>query len=380
MVRAPNVRQMFSEPKIVTTKDLKVRAYLTFYFNGERIREYNGNRLGLPLHPNRSTTHSERNKTLAKLHYEVKKALEKGWNPLTDEKPKPVLVIEVLEQLLDEKLASSLSWSYKRDLKFTYDHFIKFVNQYHQKIEITQITPQILDQFLVHFDSTGTNYMNKRRVLGVIFSSAVNKGFLSTNPVLKTQKRKAKATLHKIYKPNQMKQVLSHLIDNYPNLHLCCLITYGCLLRPHEEVRLLTRSHFDANLTQITLGGHENKSGRVRTVHIPQYVKDELLKREIDRLDPGINIISKEELPYNVSYFSRQWSRAIKKMPNGTIEKNQTIYSFRHTAAVNVYHKTKDIHILQQLLGHSNMIVTLKYLRGLGEINLERLKEVMPEL
>ena len=60
--------------------------------------------------------------------------------------------------------------------------------------------------------------------------------------------------------------------------------------------------------------------------------------------------------------------------------KNHTLYSFRHTAVVNVYRKTKDLHILQQMLQHSNMIVTLNYLRGLGEVNDEQLKNSMPEL
>jgi site-specific recombinase XerD len=49
-------------------------------------------------------------------------------------------------------------------------------------------------------------------------------------------------------------------------------------------------------------------------------------------------------------------------------------------AAVQVYRKTKDLNILQQLLGHSNMIVTLKYLRGLGEASNDELRNVMPEL
>ena len=62
------------------------------------------------------------------------------------------------------------------------------------------------------------------------------------------------------------------------------------------------------------------------------------------------------------------------------IKPNQTLYSFRHTAAVNVYYKTKDIYILQQLLGHYDMAVTLKYLRGLGEFNHDQLKNLMPEL
>jgi integrase len=371
---------MFSEPKIIATKDLKVRAYITFYFNGERIREYNGNRLNLPIHPNRSTTNSERNKVLAKLHFEIKKALEKGWNPLIDDKPKAILALDILKLVLDEKLSSSLSWSYKRDLKCTHDNFVKFIQNHHPKIEITQITSQILDLFLVQFDSTGTNFMNKRRILGVIFSSAVNKGYISTNPVLKTQKRKSKATLHKIYTPDQIKKILNYLYEIHPNLHICCLITYGCLLRPHEEVRLLKRNHFNHDLTQITLGGNENKSGRIRTVHVPEYVREILLHREINLLTPEQNILTRTELPFNVSYFSLQWTRAVSKMEKGMVEQNQTIYSFRHSAAINIYRRTKDIHILQQLLGHSNMIVTLKYLRGLGELNSLQHKEFMPIL
>ena len=64
----------------------------------------------------------------------------------------------------------------------------------------------------------------------------------------------------------------------------------------------------------------------------------------------------------------------------GILQKDQTIYSFRHTAAVDVYNRTKDIHIIQQLMGHSTMIVTLNYLRGLGELNSQQLKDALPVL
>lgn len=62
------------------------------------------------------------------------------------------------------------------------------------------------------------------------------------------------------------------------------------------------------------------------------------------------------------------------------IKEKQTLYSFRHSAAVNVYKKIKDNYILQRLLGHITIVVTMKYLRGLGEIELEGLKAAMPEL
>ncbi|MNL18762.1 hypothetical protein D3C87_1399200 [compost metagenome] len=93
------------------------------------------------------------------------------------------------------------------------------------------------------------------------------------------------------------------------------------------------------------------------------------------------NIFTLDECAFNEDYFKTQWSRAkVEMLKSGLIRKGQTLYSFRHTAAINVYRKTKDLHILQQLLQHSNMIVTLNYLRGLGEVNDERLRDVLPEL
>ena len=64
----------------------------------------------------------------------------------------------------------------------------------------------------------------------------------------------------------------------------------------------------------------------------------------------------------------------------GILEKNHTIYSFRHTAAVDVYRRTKDVNLLKSMLGHSSILVTLKYLRGLGEYNEEVLREAGPRL
>ncbi|KQR65350.1 site-specific integrase [Pedobacter sp. Leaf176] len=58
----------------------------------------------------------------------------------------------------------------------------------------------------------------------------------------------------------------------------------------------------------------------------------------------------------------------------------QTLYSFRHSAAVNVYRKTKDLDIVKRMMGHSDMIVTLKYLRSLGEYTDDSLRDFMPDL
>ena len=378
---------MYTEPKISNAENVGQRCFIYFQYNNKRYKFYNGKRLNLPLNPNRCQDLTERKKHLLKLAFEFEKALVNGWNPLEppiinrDLVKKEKGVYEALSEGLRSKLNSPLSDTYKRDLQGIYDHFIRHLTEDERKQPISSIKPNDLESFLTQFNTSGTNYMNKRRALGVLFSVVVAKGFLKSNPVLKCAKQKAKATLHKIYTDKQLKQVLGFLKSEYPNLYLCCLLGYGCLIRPHQEFRLLQRKHFNEDLTEIHLSGFENKSGRIRIVYVPEYVQAELRRIGVENILPSQNITSGGVHPFSVGYFSLQWARAKRKMLKlGYLQKEHTIYSFRHTAAVNVYKQTKDLHLLQQLLGHSNMIVTLKYLRGLGVHSASELRQVMPKL
>lgn len=377
----------YSETRIVTSNDLKKRSYVVFYFNGKRIREFNGKSIGLKLQPNLATSVEERNKLLRQLEYELVKALKNDNYPIAEaneticlKETKSSKAVCVLRDALDRKLSSDLNGRYKKNLEKVHNSFISFLTPKELNGDIDNIKSARVQEFLSQFNSSGTYYMNKRRDLGVLFSSISKSLGMKLQSVLETDSMRSKAKLHRIYDKEQIKPILEFLKMHYPNLHLCCLLSYGCFLRPHQEVRNLQSYHFKKNCTEIHLSGNENKGGRVRIIYIPDYVRNELKKR-LSTLRETENIFTKSTEPFNDDYFKTAWTRAWNKMFKlGLIQKNQTIYSFRHTAAVNVYHKTKDIHILQQLLGHSDMIVTLKYLRGLGEVNMRQLKDALPEL
>ena len=80
--------------------------------------------------------------------------------------------------------------------------------------------------------------------------------------------------------------------------------------------------------------------------------------------------------PYNPDYFKTLWTRYKRK--SNLIEKDQTLYSFRHTGAIQVYEKTGSLTKLQQVMGHSSLQVSLTYLRGLEVKQLDT--EDMPQL
>jgi integrase len=146
-------------------------------------------------------------------------------------------------------------------------------------------------------------------------------------------------------------------------------MTYGCLLRPHREIRELTWEDFSEDLTYIHLSGNRNKSGRNRIVPVPSYVRDLLIKGERHH-----NIFSGKRQPLNQDYFKTLWSRF--KRQSNTLEQGQTLYSFRHSGAIEIFKRTGSITKLQKAMGHSSINVSLTYLRGLEIAELK--EEDMP--
>ena len=143
-------------------------------------------------------------------------------------------------------------------------------------------------------------------------------------------------------------------------------MTYGCLLRPHQEIRLLKWEDFSDDLSHINLTGSKVKSKRNRIVPVPKYIREIFVKGENQH-----NIFSKSKQPYNKSYFSLIWKRFKRRYP--TIESSVTIYSFRHTGAIEIFKRTGSITKLQKAMAHSSINVSLTYLRGLEipELNEE---------
>jgi len=114
--------------------------------------------------------------------------------------------------------------------------------------------------------------------LSALITSAIELG-MSNNPIKGIKVKKAKAKLHKPIE--NIECLLKEIRGFNHNLYLCCILTYGCLLRPHREVRELTWGDFTEDLSFIKLSGNRNKSGRNRIVPVPFYVKSYLKKESL---------------------------------------------------------------------------------------------------
>ena len=337
-----------SYPKVCKRKDGKY--YVDFKLNNKRYRLFSGRLIGSSLNPNSypAKQRYSATSTLAKQVYEFIVL-----NEYSLSKPKPTL--ELFDILIEKKLNEPLSDVYRKALK-SYAIILR-----QELVKKGVITSSYIDSIPLRYDNN-TSYNTIRRHINVLVNHLHTNSFPIGLSRLKT--RKQEEVLHSPIK--DINELLNRVKEFNPNLYLCCLLTYGCLLRPHKEIRLLKWSDFSNDLSHITLSGNQVKSKRNRIVPVPIYIREILIRRE-----SNLNIFSNNISPYNKGYFSLLWRRF--KRLNPDIQGSVTIYSFRHTGALEIFKRTGSITKLQKAMGHSSINVSLTYLRGLEipELNEE---------
>ena len=331
-------------PKIKS--DNKQRYYVVFYQNSKRYRLFNGKKINCNLYPN-SYPISKRYERAQLLAAEVFKFMTSGLSVEEPIKAYNKSGAVYLSMALDAKLCGDYSDKYKEMLRFVYNGFVPY-------LQGENITSKDIKSYLSQYLS-GVSYNTLKRHLNVLINEARSLG-MSSNPMEGFKAKKTKAKLHKPYK--EIGAILSELKPYNHNLYLCCLLTYGCLLRPHREIRELKWSDFSDDLSYIHLSGQRNKSGRNRIVPVPTYIRDILVKGE-----PHHNIFSGKRQPLNQDYFKTIWGRF--KRVSKLLEQDQTLYSFRHSGAIEIFKRTGSLTKLQKAMGHSSINVSLTYLRGL---------------
>ena len=346
----------------VTIGNSKEKSFVNIYLNGKRFRFWNGKAIGVKLD-------AVDNVELLKNAFQLK--ILEGWRPkprVIKIKPrvKAITFTESLEMKLSDFQKQDYSFHYKRDCKWVLSQWLQFSSDRKlSKLTIEEIKKEDIEDFIMQ---PKWKAKTQRNVL--INFKTLTRGF-EVEGLSGIKIRKGKSELHKPIR--DVKLLLEDIKAYNRNLYLTCLLTYGCLLRPHQELRLLSWDDIDLERGIISLSGKRNKSGKNRIVPIPTYVRDALQK---ENKGEGINLLSQSIKPFNRDYLSVLWGRYKKQTT--VLRAGVTLYSFRHTGAIKVFEKTGSLLKLQQVMGHSDMKVSLTYLRGLEVKQLD--VEDLPKL
>ena len=340
----------------VTIGQDKKQVFINVYYNNIRYRFWNGKAIEIKLR-------CIDNPTLLQSAFELK--LREGWRPKSKKKvvkEAPITVIKALKQGVDMKIKQGCSERFIKDAKRIVTLWKRYEGEQHLKsLTLDKLQPSHIRTFLVRPNWSAKTQHTVKSTLSPLLAE------FKPHLVQSVKLKKPTSTLHKPF--DNIYEILEDIKGYNKQLYLCCIMTYGCLLRPHREIRGLTWGDFSDDLKYIHLSGNRNKSGRNRIVPVPSYVRDILVKGE-----PHHNIFTDTTSPLNEDYFKALWSRF--KRVSKLLEQDQTLYSFRHSGAIEIFKRTGSITKLQKAMGHSSINVSLTYLRGLEIAELK--EEDMP--
>lgn len=148
------------------------------------------------------------------------------------------------------------------------------------------------------------------------------------------------------------KQLLSKLP---PDLSAFCEILLLTGMR-RDELRLMKKEQIDGNFARLW----KTKTGKPRSVPLTPRAKE----------------LMEQYVPFNLHrmYIFRQWQKVRKEMG---LEKDKdfVLHMLRHTAATRLLDTSKNIVIVQKLLGHSQLATTSRYAHLSDDLLLQSVNE-----
>jgi len=352
------------------TKKNPTEYLISFWYDNKRFRFSNGQPIDLDVSPNISPL-KDRLRQAEVLCSGYTMAIRDGWRPSVF-KEQVVPIDAIAQNTLKRKCSLEFSSSYKKDLIYTERLWSEFIQSKRLANKpIKELKVDMVRDFIYDYAPSPSSMANLKRNISALLKDELE----SNGIVLNFSRIKLPKAPQQLHKPiADISALLSDIKAFNDTLYLCCLMTYTMLLRPHREVRCLIFSDFNNDFSQVSLSGSKVKSKRNRIVPVPGVVRDELRRRFTG--NRNTNVFTLKEEDYNRDYFKTLWSRY--KGQSHLLEQDQTLYSFRHTGAIKVFEKTGSLLKLQQVMGHSDMKVSLTYLRGLEVKQLD--VEDLPEL
>jgi site-specific recombinase XerD len=144
-------------------------------------------------------------------------------------------------------------------------------------------------------------------------------------------------------------------------------IAYGCGLRAGEVVRLRAG---DIDSEQMIIRVVQSKSRKDRHVMLPPEILDLLRqwwKARPTKRDAGVAPEQRwlfpggmDHQPVTTRQFSRLFKHAVKA---AGLRKTLSLHSLRHSFATHMLEDSKDIRLIQALLGHEKLDTTARYTR-----------------
>ncbi|WP_189663022.1 tyrosine-type recombinase/integrase [Polaribacter sp. IC073] len=337
---------------------------------------------------NRVQTIKERTRAIKCLRIAVQQFLEMGYSPF-EYIPENVIekktwtTKEALELALEEK---QKVWSVStiKINHFPVNVFIRYLetsNLYHK--DIKDITKRHIIIFLNNLGKDKNKPVNPttrntyRKIISSLFNQLVADDIISKNFVESIPKLAAKPKKNIPFRKKEMETIKEHLLEHDPYLYLFIkFVMYG-FFRPVEVCRIKIK---DINIDRNTISvKSKTEDATANTVFLTKQLKETIAEMDIHKFDSDFYLFTSKLEPSNWlvddtikrTYFGRRFAKVKKELK---FDENYGIYSFRHTAAIDIFTTYKEQgltdleakHKMLPITRHKSIDSLNKYLRDIG--------------
>lgn len=214
-----------------------------------------------------------------------------------------------------------------------------------------------------------------------IFNEFVDREIITKNPFKKVKKLRTTQGKHRVFTPDQIQEFreLCEKEQDSATWFFVCWIYYT-FMRPHEEARFLRIQ--DIREKTILVTEQNAKMSRVRHVLIPPALEAMITERKLREYPGHYYVFSYDGIPsseiVSESYWYRRHVKYMKHMD--LYGHDYDLYGWKHTGATSLFKATKDLLLVQNQCGHTDVKQTVEYLRDLGALYYESQIEKFPEI
>jgi integrase len=351
--------------------DLSKWWYVEFYAYDETVGDLVRKRkkISMDFQDKKSRT-NEGNRLVAiandqlKKGYHFKKVEPEDQTKKTEQSDDLLLVLNYIVKILSTSLAPKTI--------ITYQSAVNKLEIYGHKNRplISMFTPSHAVNFRDFLTTTVGNSPrtanNTLQHLCALYSHYQERTSVKENPFKVRSLKEPVTSKNHAFTDEDRKTIEQYMLKNEPELYLITRFIYLAFIRPGELLQIKI-SEISLSGNYITISGAVSKSGKNETAQIIMPLRKEIIER-VDFSRPEKRIFGVGMRPgYAVCAKQVPFRRHQKVLKACGLElKGYTLYSWKHTGAVNAYRAGVGIKELQSMLRHSSVQITDIYLKSLG--------------
>lgn len=353
-------------------------------------------------------TVDERQKHGNKLIAKWKRKLLDGWNPFFEQDK--VKYASLIRYDMDSKKTGSgvmtsknfeyYSSKYLNYIKFTMNRRPATYTSYKSKLRIFGqfLTESNIDKVSIRFYNLETinnfnKYLQEKRglegkilndynqMLKTFFKYLIKvEKIITINPVTGCHVYDEVKTHHRAMNEIYIEKLRKRIEPTDPLLWMMCRMIFNCFTRPNE-LRFLQLKHIDWVDGTINLPADISKNRRNRSITIPKYLLDMLMKNKYNEYPGEYYFMSKNKQPgpkpVSKNYLYNHVKKHFKAL---NMPKGFTLYSFKHTGVQRLAKSKVDLLFIKAQLGHASLDQMIDYVDELLSQGNDEIRYKAPEI